>query len=86
MKSTLLVITSILLGAVLWLAPLAYSQAHNGPTGSHHPAATITDRAGRTHVRPRSRISEAQRRAAAQHRKQIRNNAVRTARKNGGRP
>ena len=86
MKSTLLVITSILLGAVLWLAPLAYSQAQNRPTGSHHPAMSTTDAAGRTHVRPRGRISDAQRRAAAQHRKQIRNNSVPATRKNGGRP
>jgi hypothetical protein len=86
MKSTLLVIASFLVVAVLWLAPLAYGQAHNRPAGTHHPAATTTDAAGRTHIRPRGRISDAQRRASAQHRKQVRNNSVRAVRKNGGRP
>ena len=84
MNSKLLAITSILVGAVLWLTPLAYGQAHSKPTGTHHPAATTTDAAGRTHVRPMGRISDAQRRAAARHRRAVRDNFVKSIKKNGG--
>jgi hypothetical protein len=48
------------------------------------PNKTTTDAAGRTHVRPAGRISEAQRKAAAQHRKAVRTNFMRSVKKNGG--
>lgn len=39
------------------------------------PAAMITDAAGRVHVRPASKITDAQRKAAAKHRKAVRDKA-----------
>ena len=45
--------------------------------GSERPA-------GRTHVRPAGRISDAQRRAAARQRKAVRDNWTRSVKKNGG--
>ena len=39
------------------------------------PAATITDAAGRVHVRPAAKITDAQRKAAAKHRKAVRDKA-----------
>jgi hypothetical protein len=48
------------------------------------PNKTKTDAAGRTHVRPAGRISEAQRRAAATRRKNVRDNWTRSVKKNGG--
>jgi hypothetical protein len=48
------------------------------------PNKTKTDAAGRTHVRPAGRISDAQRRAAAKKRQAVRNQFVRTAKMSGG--
>jgi hypothetical protein len=48
------------------------------------PNKTKTDAAGRTHVRPQGRISDAQRRAAAKKRQAVRNQFVRTSRMSGG--
>jgi hypothetical protein len=48
------------------------------------PNNKTTDAAGRTHVRPAGRVSDAQRRAAARQRKAVRDNFVRSTKKNGG--
>ena len=48
------------------------------------PNRTKTDAAGRMHVRPEGRISDAQRRAAARQRKAVHDNFVRSAKKSGG--
>lgn len=49
------------------------------------PNKTTTDAAGRTHVRPNGRITDAQRRAAAKLRGAVRENWNRSNKKNGGR-
>ena len=49
------------------------------------PSKKTTDAAGRSHVRPAGRISDAQRRAAAKQRRVVRNNFVRSTTMNGGR-
>lgn len=66
---------SLLLTIVVLLSAAGW--AGNGPKKSH-PAKQITDAAGRTHVRPTPRISEAQRKAAAQNRKMLRAKAAQT--------
>jgi len=48
------------------------------------PNKSKTDAAGRMHVRPAGRISDAQRRAAARQRKAVRDNWTRSVNKNGG--
>jgi hypothetical protein len=44
-------------------------------TKTRKPPATITDAAGRVHVRPAAKITDAQRKAAAKHRKAVRDKA-----------
>jgi hypothetical protein len=45
---------------------------------------TVTDAAGRTHTRPSGHISDAQRKAAAKHRKALRSKHVSGGNKKGG--
>ena len=63
------------------LAPTAgYAQKRSAPARK----TTMTDGAGRTHTRPFGRISDAQRKAAAQNRKALRSKHMPNGRKNGG--
>jgi hypothetical protein len=48
------------------------------------PSRKTTDAAGRTHVRPAGKISDAQRRAAARQRKAVRERSMQSV-NNGGR-
>ena len=59
----------VLLTALLAIASLGFSQTRTS-AAPQKPKLTITDNAGRVHVRPvRQRITVAQRKAAAQQRK-----------------
>jgi hypothetical protein len=77
-------ITSRLLCLVLMLTTLLAGSQFAFAARKPIPNKSKTDAAGRTHVRPAGRISDAQRRAAARKRQAVHNQFVRTTRMNGG--
>ncbi len=77
----LLLLVSLLLTIVITVTATGW--AGNNP--KKHPAKQMTDAAGRTHVRPAPRISDAQRKAAAQRRKALRAKGAQTAAPRTGR-
>ena len=73
-----------LLGLVLLITTLLAGSEFGFAARKPIPTRKTTDAAGRSHVRPAGRISDAQRRAAASRRRVARNNFVRST-MNGGR-
>ena len=72
------------LGLVLMVSALLTGSEFGFAARKLIPNKTTTDAAGRTHVRPAGRISDARRRAAARQRKAVRFNGTRSVKKNGG--
>jgi hypothetical protein len=72
------------LGLVLVVSTLLSGSEFGIAARKPSPNKTKTDAAGRMHVRPAGRISDAQRRAAARQRKTVRDNWTRSVNKNGG--
>lgn len=72
------ILLSIVLAVVCFVSTGAW--AGNGSRKAR-PAKQVTDAAGRVHVRPRANITDAQRKAAAHHRKVVREKAAQAATK-----
>lgn len=79
----LLLLVSLLLTIAVSVTATGWA-AGNSPK-KKHPAKQMTDAAGRTHVRPAPRISDAQRKAAAQRRKVLRAKGAQTTAPRTGR-
>ncbi len=62
----------IIVRLLLVITALCWGVGQASAQKKAQPKTKITDAAGRTHVRPTPRISDAQRKAAAQHRKAVR--------------
>ena len=69
---------------VLMIATLLAGSQFGFAARKHIPSRKTTDAAGRTHVRPAGKISDAQRRAAARQRKAVRERSMQSV-NNGGR-
>jgi len=74
-----------LLGLVLLITTLLAGSEFGFAARKPIPGRKTTDAAGRTHVRPAGRISDAQRRAAARQRRTVRDHFMRSIKSNGGR-
>ena len=72
------------LGLVLMVSALLTGSEFGFAARKLIPNKTTTDAAGRTHVRPAGRISDAQRRAAARQRKAVRDNGLVPSRRTEG--
>ena len=74
-----------LLSLVLMLTALLAGSEFGFAARKSIPSSKTTDAAGRTHVRPSGRISEAQKRAAARRRNAVRQAWMQSMKTQGGR-
>lgn len=83
-RKTLVRLLGLGLLATLLLATEAGFAQKSSAAARRTTRTTMTDAAGRTHTRSAGRISDAQRKSAAQHRKALRAKHGGAGKKNGG--